>query len=115
MATNQRYSRGEYIAVTADKDYASGDPVVIGAISGVAKIDAEEGEKVTVWLVGSYDFTVTGAAAEGDTVYLGGSGLTMTANNQPFGVALGSKSSGSGDLEVAPFGFTPAAAAPAAG
>lgn len=114
MATNQRYARGEYIALTADQAYASGDPVVIGPVAGVAKIDATEGEKVTIWLVGSYDFTVTGAAAEGDVVYLGGSGLTMTANSTPFGVALGSKGSGSGDLEVAPFGYvTPAA--PAAG
>lgn len=114
MATNQRYARGEYIALTADQAYASGDPVVIGAVAGVAKIDAAEGEKVTIWLVGSYDFTVTGAASEGDVVYLGGSGLTMTANSTPFGVSLGSKGSGSGDLEVAPFGYvTPAA--PAAG
>ena len=113
MATNQRYARGEYIALTADQNYASGDPVVIGAIAGVAKIDAAEGEKVTVWLVGSYDLEVTGAAGEGEVVYLGGSGLTMTANDTPFGVALGSKGSGSGDLEVAPFGYV--APAPAAG
>ncbi|KUG58975.1 DUF2190 family protein [Nesterenkonia jeotgali] len=114
MATNQRYARGEYIALTADKAYASGDPVVIGAVAGVAKIAAAEGEKVTIWLVGSYDFTVTGAAAQGEIVYLGGSGLTMTANSTPFGVALGSKGSGSGDLEVAPYGYVTPAAAPAA-
>lgn len=112
MATNQRYARGEYVALTADQAYSSGDPVVIGAIAGVAKIDAEAGDKVTVWLVGSYDFTVNGAANEGDVVYLGGSGLTLSANSTPFGVALSSKGSGSGVLEVAPFGYvTPAPAA----
>lgn len=112
MATNQRYARGDYIALTADQAYSSGDPVVIGAVTGVAKIDAAEGEKVTIWTVGSYDLEVTGAAAEGEVVYLGGSGLTMTTNDTPFGVSMGTKGTGTGDLEVRPFGFvTPAPAA----
>lgn len=108
MAGNQRYTHGKHIALTATKVIKSGDPVLIGGFAGVALINAAIGQKVTVWLDGSYDLTVTGAATEGAVVYITSAGaLTMTAaGNTPFGLAINSKGTGSGVLEVAPLGKT---------
>ena len=112
MALNQRYTHFRHIALTADKDYASGDPVRIGAIAGVAQTSAAEGEKVTVWLDGSYDVDVAGALTEGQPVYIKSDGtLTATATgNYPFGVAVVAKGTGTAPSEVAPYGHNPAVA-----
>lgn len=113
MAMNQRYTHFEHIALTADRDIESGDPVRIGQVAGVAQTSALEGEKVTIWLNGSYDLTVTGELSEGQAVYLNASnGLTATANENFFGVAVTTKGTGEGVAEVAPAGIiTPTATA----
>lgn len=113
MAKNQRYTHNDHIALTADKDYASGDPVAIGAYRGVAQTTAKTGERVTVWLNGSYELEVTGALTEGQVVYLGSSGLTATAGDTAFGIANEAKGTGAGPAEVAPFGMIPPTAAAA--
>lgn len=112
MALNQRYSRFEHISLTADRDINSGDPVRIGQVAGVAQTSAKEGERVTVWLNGSYDIEVSGALTEGQAVYLNTSNkLTATEGDNFFGVAVLPKSSGTGIAEVAPAGIiTPTAA-----
>lgn len=108
MATNQRYApNARHIAVTADQAYASGDPVKIGQIAGVAQVDAEAGEKVTVWLAGSYDLTVDGEAAEGDPVFIDAGALNTAGTGTAFGTSLGEKGTGSATLEVAPLGYIP--------
>ena len=48
MAKNQKYPENKHIALTADKAYKSGQAVAIGAYRGVALIDAEQGDRVTV-------------------------------------------------------------------
>lgn len=109
MAMNQRYTNALHIAVTAPRDIKSGDPVQVGQISGVAQNDAKTGEKVTIWLDGSWDIEVTGAlATEGLPVYITSAGkLTATATgNTPWGIALASKTSGAAPVEVAPLGYT---------
>lgn len=111
MAKNQKYPENKHIALTADKAYKSGQAVAIGAYRGVALIDAAEGDRVTVWLDGSWEIDVTGALTEGQVVYLGGSGLTATANATPWGVSNQAKATGTGPAEVAPFGMV----APSAG
>ncbi|MGQ7788196.1 capsid cement protein [Nesterenkonia sp. K-15-9-6] len=114
MATNQRYGpRADHIALTATEAVSSGDPVVIGAVAGVAKIDAAAGDRVTVWTVGSYDLTVDGAASEGDVVFYDAGALNTSGAGVPFGVSLGEKPAGEDTLEVRPFGFV--APAPDAG
>lgn len=114
MAKNQRYAENKHIALTADKDYKSGAPVAIGAYRGVALIDAAEGERVTVWLDGSWAIDVTGALTEGQVVYLAANGtLTATAGDTPWGVANEAKPTGTAAAEVAPFGMIPPT--PAAG
>ncbi len=102
MATNQKYTHGKHIALTADKDYASGAPVIIGDISGVAQTAAKTGEQVTIWRDGSYDVEVDGALTLGQAVYITTAGaLTATVgSNKLFGYALAAKTSGKGIVEV---------------
>lgn len=106
MAKNQRYTHNKHIALTADKAVESGGPLRIGGYVGVAQTKAAVGEKVTVWLDGSYDLTVTGALAEGQQVFITSTNtLTATASgNFPFGLANAAKGTGSGVVEVAPHG-----------
>ena len=113
MALNQRYTHNKHIALTAPADITSGDPVSIGCYRGVAQTIAKQGDRVTVWLTGSYVLPVTGAAKEGDPVYIKSGKLSTTAGGEFFGVSNGVKQTGEGDLEVAPAGIvtpgTPAA------
>lgn len=105
MAKNQRYTHNKHIALTADNDYTSGQPVKIGAYAGVAKIDAKKGERVTIWLDGSYAIEVAGALTEGQVVYLAANGtLTATAGANPWGISNVTKTAGTAVAEVAPLG-----------
>ena len=107
MAKNQKYPENKHIALTADKPYKSGDPVAIGAYRGVALIDAEKDQRVTVWLDGSWEIDVDGALTEGQVVYLkSAGGLTATeGTNKVWGVSNQAKATGTGPAEVAPFGM----------
>lgn len=114
MALNQRYPRFEHIALEAPRDIESGDPVRIGQVAGVAQTSAAEGERVTVWLNGSYLLEVTGAVTEGQAVYLNTNNtLTATAGDTFFGVAVRAKGTGTAEVEVAPAGIITPTAAPA--
>lgn len=109
MAMNQRYTNALHITVPAPRDVKSGEPVQVGQISGVAQIDAKAGEKVTIWLDGSWDIEVTGAVANvGLPVYITSAGKlnTTAAGNTPWGIALGTKAAAAAPLEVAPLGYT---------
>ncbi|MDJ0321837.1 DUF2190 family protein [Pseudarthrobacter sp. PS3-L1] len=114
MAKNQRYTNGAlHIKVTAPRDVKSGDPVRVGAINGVAQIDAKAGEEVTIWLDQSWDIPVAGAVSQGGLVHITGAGaLTATATgNFAWGVALATKGTGTADLEVRPLGYSTQTAA----
>lgn len=106
MAKNQRYTHGKHIALTAIADVVSGAPVKIGQYVGVAQTSAKNGEKVTIWLDGSYDVPVTGVTTEGAIVYITpADALVVTATgNYPFGIANAAKTAALAPVEVAPFG-----------
>lgn len=109
MAKNQRYTNALHISVTAPRDIASGDPVRVGNICGVAQTAAKSGEKVTIWLDGSWTLNVTGAlASEGLPVSITAAGAlnTTATGNYLFGIALGTKTAAAGPVEVAPIGYT---------
>lgn len=109
MAKNGRYPNALHIELTAPYDVASGAPVRVGSICGVAQIDAKAGERVTVWLDGSWEVDVTGAvASEGLPIYITPAGaLNVTATgNFLWGISLGTKAAAAGPLEVAPIGYT---------
>ena len=116
MAMNQRYTHFDHIAFTVPEGVKSGQPVRVGAVAGVAKIDRQPDGKATVWLDGSYTIDVSGALTEGQTVYIKTDGtLTATATGAyPWGVAVLAKGTGTGPAEVAPFGHNPAVAVAAA-
>lgn len=110
MAKNQRYTNALHISVTAPYDVASGAPVRVGSICGVAQGSAKAGERVTIWLDGSHDLQVTGAvASEGLPVFITAAGaLNVTAaGNFRFGTSLTTKAGATiGTVEVAPIGYT---------
>lgn len=109
MAKNQRYTEAKHIALTATKDVKSGDPVRIGQFVGVAQIDAKKGQRVTVWLDGSYDLTVAEATTEGQLVNIKADGTLTTGAGTPFGIVIGGAAAGTA-VEVAPLGKLQAAA-----
>lgn len=110
MAKNQRYTNAKHIELTAPYDVVSGAPVRVGSICGVAVTAAKAGERVTVWLDGSYDVQVTGAVAtEGAPVYITAAGAlnTTATGNYRFGTSLTTKAGAPiGTVEVAPIGYT---------
>lgn len=110
MALNQKYNHNVHIALPAPEDIDSGQAVAIGAYRGVAQISASAGERVTIWLDGSYMLPVTGAAAVGDQLNLAEDGtLAVDGEGVPFGIANAEKTATeAAPLEVAPFGMVPA-------
>lgn len=107
MAKNQRYTHNVHISVTAPRAVKSGDPVKAGQYAGVAKIDAKAGEKVTIWLDGSYAVPVEGAVTAYALIYIKADGtLTATATgNTAWGIANEAKAAATvGPVEVAPLG-----------
>lgn len=114
MARNNVYKHARNIRVTAPYDVTSGQAVQVGAINGVAQISAAEGEPVAIDREGSWNIPVQGSATEGDVVNISGSGnLTAGSSGTPWGISLGTKGSGTADLEVTPLPAT--VAAPASG
>lgn len=103
---NQRYTENKHIALTAVAAVDPGAPVKIGQYVGVALNKAATGEKVTVWLDGSYDLPVTGVTTEGSQVYITPAGALVVTptGNYPFGVANATKTAGLAPVEVAPHG-----------
>ena len=110
MAKNMRYENALHISVTAPYDVESGDPVAVGLIRGVAIISAKEGERVTVWLDGSWMLEVSDAVNEGDAIFIDGTGALSLSGGEFFGTAL-ETTSAAGPAEVAPIGY----ASPASG
>lgn len=110
MAKNMRYENALHISVTAPYDVESGAPVAVGLIRGVAIFSAKEGERVTVWLDGSWMLEVSDAVDEGDAVFIDGTGALSPSGTDLFGVAL-ETTSAAGPAEIAPIGY----ASPASG
>ena len=110
---NQKYTHADHIAVTTPTGGVnSGQPLRVGALAGVVVTTQAEGERVALWLDGSYEIDVTGALVEGQVVYIKADNtLTATATgNNPFGTALAAKGTGTGPAHVAPYGNNPAVA-----
>lgn len=96
---NEVRDRAEQISLPVPEGTVAGDPVVVGAIVGVAQIDRGEDtpEEATVKTVGSYNLAVTAKDGEandpvaiGDKLFIDGEGnLSKTeAEGTFFGYAL---------------------------
>lgn len=102
---NEVYRDADRIVVPVPAGTVSGDPVLIGALPGVAATDRDADGNATVWFAGAYALTVTGAIAGiGDPVYItGAGGLDATDGagaNTLFGHALATKGAGDGVITV---------------
>lgn len=108
MALNQKYTEAVHITLPLPYDREPGEAVLVGGFAGVALTGGVKDDVSTVWLDGSWDVTVTGALNPGDTVSITSAGkLTATATgNTPWGLAIGTKGTGDGVVEVAPLGKT---------
>ena len=113
MAKNQKLPKALHISGPVPSGVVSGQPVKVGQICGVSILDRDSNGESTIWLDGSWEVQVTGAAAFGDPIYITSAGaLNRTATgNFIWGVALGSKAAAAGPLEVAPVGYTTQTAA----
>lgn len=110
MAKNMKYENALHISVEAPYDVESGGAVAVGLIRGVAIFAAQAGERVTVWLDGSWEFELEAAVNEGDAIFINGEGKLATSGGEFFGVAL-ETTSAAGPAEVAPIGYASPAVA----
>ena len=62
MAKNQQHAHHNHIALKVPEGTVSGQPVRVGAYTGVALIDRLPDGTATVWLDGSWTIDVAGAA-----------------------------------------------------
>ena len=74
---------GDVITVTADRDIASCELVVAGALVGYAQADALTGAQVAIVTEGVFRVNVAAAAAVsvGDVIYIDGQTLTTEADD----------------------------------
>lgn len=107
MATNVHFAKGDNLSLPVPADTASGAPVRVGSLNGVAMTKEGDGGNssgsASVQLVGVFDVSVTGAVTNvGDPVYITSAGaLNVTATgNDLFGHALASKGAAAGVIPV---------------
>ena len=78
----------------------SGDPVVIGAVFGIAAADAAQGDEVELVTTGVFELAKSaGAVGEGATVWFDTSGATIenTTLGGLFPIGVATKAADSGD------------------
>lgn len=105
MAKNQRYPEAKHITLPLPYDREPGEAVQVGAFNGIALNGGTEGEKVTVWLDGSWDVPVTTAASPGDVIGIDDEGVLAVGTGTPWGIAIGATTA-AGTVEAAPYGKT---------
>lgn len=95
MALNEGFKESQNISLPVPAGTASGDPVRVGILNGVAQVGVGEGQNTTgyasVKLNGAWKVPVVGAVAKvGDPIYIDSAGaLTATATgNDLWGAAL---------------------------
>ena len=111
MAKNQVYANATHIPLPVVAGTKSGDPVLVGALVGVAITDREVGEtEVAVWRDGAWNLSVAGEVTEvGQEVYIAAAAqgtrtteLTTTSTDAVlFGYALATKTAAAGVIPVA--------------
>lgn len=104
---NEVYREADELSLPVGAGVKSGDPVMVGALPGVAATDADADGNATVWMHGAYRIpvTTTTALAVGDPVYfVTSSGALSTTDNTGanalFGYALTEKGTTAGETVV---------------
>ena len=103
MATNEIFRHADHLSVPVKAGVKAGDPVRVGALSGVAVTGRGEGgnaaDSATVWFSGAFALEVKGAVKNvGDPIYITDSGLAASGTTV-FGAAYGTQA-GDGVLTV---------------
>ena len=94
---------GNAVTIPSPVTLAAGDPVVVGALRGVANGDAETGEPVVIATTGIFELDKVGADAfaVGDLAYVDGAGLATVADTgSEIGVAVRAAAAGSAKVFV---------------
>jgi predicted RecA/RadA family phage recombinase len=110
MAKNEHLRHADHVSLPVPAGTASGDPVKVGVLNGVAQTDRATASNpgggnpdghASVWLDGSHHFPVTGAVdAVGQAIYIADGALTATAEGGTlFGAALETQA-GDGTIPV---------------
>lgn len=114
MATNIVHEHGDalYLTCTAPTTPASGDPVLIGSLPGVAETDEQSDGKTSVKLNGTAKLPVKGetttnaAVSAGDIVYYDAGVINKdSTNGVRFGYALGAVASGATTTILVKIGY----------
>ena len=100
MATN-KVQDGRILKLAPSGGANSGDPVVVGQITGVALVDIANGESGAVETEGVFELSVRGyngtaaaAVSVGDAIYHDGTELNKDSSGTLFGYALGTVAAG---------------------
>ena len=110
MATNYRQP-GDSVGIIAPANLKSGDPVLVGALFGIAHTDAALGQEVEIGVVGVWDLpkatgggtgVIAGAVVYFDAVAGKCTGVAPT--NMPVGLALAAAGDSATSVRVRLFG-----------
>lgn len=94
MALNSKFANGRKLSLPVPAGVVSGEPVVVGALPGVAQTDRDAAGNASVDTGGAYDLSVTGTgAAAAATAIAAGAIIYITAaralNVDPGGTRYG--------------------------
>lgn len=107
MAKNEVYKQGKYLSLAATDPAtpASGDPLIVGQIPGVAQTAEDTAGNTSVAMEGVFNLSVKGIDGSGNSAVAIGDILYYTSGDTPkiskkatgvrFGYALGTVTSGS--------------------
>jgi hypothetical protein len=83
MATNEVFDKANTRTYPVGSPTASGDPVVVGQIPGVAQTARDSNGNATVAIIGSHLISVKGINAGGNSAVAVGDALYFTAGDTP--------------------------------
>lgn len=85
MAKNAVYGTGRFLSVVATDPAtpASGDPVLVGQLPGVATVDEGEGGNVSIDTAGVYNLSVKGVDGSGNAAVSAGDILYYVTADTP--------------------------------
>ncbi|MFC0673545.1 capsid cement protein [Brachybacterium hainanense] len=119
MARNEQFRHANHISLPVPAGTASGDPVRVGILNGVAQTNVATADDwaggnalghATVWLDGSHVLPVAGAVTEvGAPIYIADGSLSATAGGALYGAALATQAA-DGSIPVRIIPATPDAA-----
>jgi len=107
MTTNMIYKKGDVLEIAVPSGITSGDPVVVGNLTGVALTDRDSDGNASVKFNGVFDLSVEAIDGSGNSAVAVGDVIYWTTGDDPvlnkktsgtiYGVALEAITAGSTD------------------